>query len=140
MNGDGLSHKKSTTNMNLKAITALSIVLVFIAGCKKEKDVPAFRAEGYWKGYAYLNHAALVNKSNGVSRIYYGFSGSDTATAFFRVNGTYTVRGGLFNGVYPLGGDDTLFLDSHTTTNSTITGMLWTAASADVVPLSLVKQ
>lgn len=126
--------------MNLKQIAVISTVVVFMAGCKKETDTPAFKAEGYWRGYAHLTHATLLNRSNSVSRLYYGFSGSDTASAFFKVNGTYTVRGGLFKGVYPIGGKDTLFLDTHTATNSTITGMLWAASSRDVVPFSMVKQ
>lgn len=126
--------------MTLKQMAVVSTALVFMTSCKKEKDAPAFNAEGYWRGFAHQTHAALLNRSNGVSRVYYGFSGSDTASAFFKEDGSYTIRGGLFKGVYPLGGDDTLFLDTHTATNSTITGMLWAAASSDVAPFSLVKQ
>lgn len=120
-------------------MAVVSTAIVFMAGCKKEKDAPAFRAEGYWWGYAYLNHMALVNKSNGVGRLYYGFSGTDTASAFFRLDGTYTVSGGTFKGVYPTG-SDSLILETHNSTNSTITGMLWSTTSPDVAPFSLVKQ
>ena len=126
--------------MNFKTMAVVSTTVVFMTGCKKEKDAPAFKAEGYWRGYAYHNHVALINKPNGISRLYYGFSGRDTAGAFFREDGTYTVSGAFFRGVYPIGGADTLFLETHTTTNSTITGMLWSAQSADVAPFSLIKQ
>lgn len=125
--------------MKLKAI-AISTAIVFMAGCKKDKDEGSgFRAEGYWKGYVHINQAAVLNLPGGFTRFYYNFTGTDTASASFKMSGNYTQQGEFFKAIYP-NVSDTFFLDSHTSTKSTITGVLWATSSSEAGPFSLVKQ
>jgi hypothetical protein len=125
--------------MNLKAI-AVSTAVVFMAGCKKDRDESSgFRAEGYWKGYVHINQAAVLNLPGGFTRLYYNFTGTDTASATFKLNGSYSQTGAFYKAVYPAA-SDTFFLDSHTSTKSTFTGVLWTSSSSEAGPFSLLKQ
>jgi hypothetical protein len=89
----------------LLAFAATGFILV---SCKKDNTTtPAPAAhEGYWKGkYGVgsnrpsLDYSMLI-KSDGTFRIY---DGSDTATAV-KYEGTYTVSGTTFTGVYNLVG------------------------------------
>jgi hypothetical protein len=68
-----------------------------------------------------------------------GFTGTDTASATFKLNGSYTQTGAFYKAVYPAA-SDTFFLDSHTSTKSTFTGVLWTSSSSEAGPFSLLKQ
>lgn len=96
--------------MTTKIIAVFCTVILAAVACKKEKEEPMFTAEGYWTGNVYLYNAVLLNNSNGISRLYVGISGNDTAAAQLKLFGSYQSSGNSFEAAYDAGYGDTAYL------------------------------
>ena len=125
----------------MKKISILMYILsiaMLIVCCKKEKDNP-FSPAGYWRGSAYIYHTAILNKTNGVSRLYMRFPGTDTANAEVKINGSYTTSANGFRAIYSSGNTDTVLIESYVATNSLISGLI-VFATGEAVSFEFRKQ
>lgn len=104
---------------------------LYCVACKK--DNPSFSAAGYWRGTLQNVRTDILNRNDGSSRLYAHIRNSDTATAFLRYEGKYTVKDGVFRAVYSEPGD-TFSIASIQTTPHTIKGIvtLHTSGAASV--------
>src|SRR5688572_13768645 len=96
----------------MRSIAVICLIAAIAIACKKE--TAGFRAEGFWRGNAYLYHAAILNRSNGTSRLYFVIPGTDTARAGSKVEGTHTVNNGKFVAMFAEA-TDTLYVESTST-------------------------
>lgn len=99
--------------MTTKIISITCFVILTAVACKKEKADTKFTAEGYWTGKLYTYNAAILNRSNGTSRLYSGILGEDTAGAQDKLDGKYISTGDSFVAAYPIGTNDTGFLKAY---------------------------
>lgn len=119
---------------------AMGIVLVLMVACKKENDNPStVNHTGYWKGNAYLIHAAMLVKPDGSVRTYFGITGTDTAHAAYVGSGPYTISGNKIK-AYGVSGSDTVFVETTLNQNDEMKGYLYTSFLNQITECKLVRQ
>ena len=104
-------------------ITATLVSLILFLSCKK--DTPSFSAAGFWKGNLFYYTSALLNRPDGTARMYAkipGPGGTDTASAEFKYDGTFTVSGNIYRAVISPGGPDSLILETTSVSARKISG------------------
>jgi hypothetical protein len=121
----------------MRSIAAICMTAVIAIACKKE--IPGFKAEGFWRGNAYLYHAAILNRTNGTSRLYFVIPGTDTSKAGSKVEGTYTMSQGKFTAIF-LEASDTLIVESTSTSATTLSGLVRSTTLGQAVPFNFTKQ
>jgi hypothetical protein len=123
----------------MKSAMAICFLAVIIISCKKENETPAFKPEGFWRGNAYLYHAAILNRQNGTSRLYFVIPGTDTAKSLTKLEGTYSMNQGKFLAVFhdPA---DTLFIESTSTSATVLSGLVLSTLQGQAVPFNFTKQ
>jgi hypothetical protein len=113
--------------------------VLFITACKKENDTPAFKPQGFWRGNAYLYHAAILNRPNGTSRLYFVIPGTDTSKAQTKLEGTHSMNQGKFLAVFN-DVSDTLLFESTTTSPTLLSGLILSTTLGQAVPFNFNKQ
>lgn len=117
--------------------------IIFITACKKENDTPPpapeFKPQGFWRGNAYLYHAAILNRPNGTSKLYFIIPGTDTSKAQTKVEGTYTMNQGKFLAVFNEA-SDTLLVESTGTSATVLSGLIISTTLGQAVPFNFNKQ
>jgi hypothetical protein len=121
----------------MKSIVLICMIAAIAIACKKE--TPGFRPEGFWRGNAYLYHAAILNRQNGTSRLYFVIPGTDTSKAGSKVEGTYTMSQGKFTAIF-LEASDTLIVESTSTSATTLSGLVISTTLGQAVPFNFTKQ
>lgn len=120
-----------------------TLAVLMQPACTKEKeDGPKFLAPGYWRGNAFIYHTAILNRSNGTSRLYYVIQGYDTTLSLLTKEGVYSVNNGVFKAAYPYGGgtDDSIFIESTTVSPSDMSGLLISSLTGEAAEFKLRKQ
>ena len=121
----------------MKLLAAICFAALIVSGCKK--DTPAFKPEGFWRGNAYLYHAAILNRQNGTSRLYFVIPGTDTSKAGTKIDGTHTMNQGKFIATFN-DVTDTLTLESTGVSASTLSGLIISSTLGQAVPFNFTKQ
>jgi hypothetical protein len=122
-------------------ITATLFSLILLLSCKK--DTPSFSATGYWKGNLFYYTSALLNRPDGTTRMYAKIPGpgsTDTASAEFKYDGTFTVSENVYRAVIFQGGPDSLILESTSTSAKTMSGRAFTDYNGEFLPFEFNKQ
>lgn len=112
----------------IKTFAIVVLVLFMLFSCKKDKedDAPVFSATGFWRGYITASTGTsgvgFLNRDNGTSRIYDLTKGPDTTKAF-SYEGTFTVNGDFYRGVFatPSG---TSYAETTSTSPRRMTGII----------------
>lgn len=128
--------------MKLPPILLSLVLMAGLISCKKEttEPSPVFNPVGYWRGNASHLHAAILNKSDGKSRIYFRIHGQDTAGATIG-DGSYTFTGNTFKGSYLLNNNPVFFfIDAGPEHTGILKGQLYNSISPDIVDCTLHKQ
>lgn len=126
----------------LTSLFAVILISVVLFSCKKEttEQVTAFNPVGYWRGNAAQHHTAILNKSDGTSRIYFRIFGVDTAGATIG-DGTYTVTGNSFKATYLIKNNPiSFFIDARPGQADVLAGQLFNSTTPDIVDCTLRKQ
>lgn len=125
-----------------KKITAIAICIVMLiaTACKKENDSRTFNAEGYWRGNAYLIHAAMLVKPGGTARIYFGITGTDTAHAVHKGTGPCTITGNSIKAYAVSSSNDTIFVETTLESNDQMTGYMYTSFLNQITDCKLKRQ
>jgi hypothetical protein len=132
-------HPVKLVAMKKRSITiSMCMAVLLTAACKKENDIPSFSPAGYWRGNAFIYHTAILNRADGTSRLYYVIPGTDTANALLKREGTYTVAGGSFRGIYFY--NDTIFLETYAASANLMSGLLISSLTGEAIPYDLRKQ
>ena len=117
--------------------------IIFITACKKENDTPPpapeFKPQGFWRGNAYLYHAAILNRANGTSKLYFIIPGNDTSNAQTQLEGTHSMSQGKFLAVFP-DVTDTLLVESTGTSATVLSGLIISSTLGQAVPFNFNKQ
>jgi len=123
-------------------ITATLFSLILLLSCKK--DTPPFPAVGYWKGNIIYYVATLVNRENGTTRMYVKVPGpgaTDTASAEFNYDGTFTVSGNVYRAVIAPPGSDSIILETTSTSPGFMSGKAFnTTYTGEFLPFEFTKQ
>ncbi|MGB4845808.1 MAG: hypothetical protein WBP16_15190 [Ferruginibacter sp.] len=120
-------------------ITICTAVLL-ITACKKETTEPEINPAGYWKGYAFTFHTAILNKDNGTSRLYLRIVGTDTANASAIRDGNFTISGGEFKGTYYDGADTAYSIEADFASHNTLTGIMIFSSTGEAIPFDFRRQ
>jgi hypothetical protein len=78
----------------MKQLTFAVLVILTAISCKKEK--PQYSATGYWTGYLYIAHAAILNRPDGSCRLYHSMNMGDTTKGGAKDEGHYTVANNVY--------------------------------------------
>ncbi|HEX2628947.1 MAG TPA: hypothetical protein VHM26_08045 [Chitinophagaceae bacterium] len=106
-------------------IIVLSMLLVTITSCQKDKTEEPFSATGYWNGGVNQINAFIYNNANGTARFYAYVTGYDTSKATMKMAGSYTVNNGLYYAKFwhiTGGVGDTSRFEATTASAGTMTG------------------
>lgn len=124
----------------IKTAVCGAMVILLAAACQKENKKPPFNAIGYWKGTAYLYTTAILNKSDGTSRLYVRTVSNDTARADIKLNGTFTSNEDGMKAIYYYSDStDNIMLETYTASQTNITGLL-ALTTGEAVTFDLRKQ
>jgi hypothetical protein len=122
--------------------TAAFFFLLLTWSCKK--DTPPFPATGYWKGNVYHYVSVMLNQSDGTTRLYMkipGRTGTDTAAAFLKYDGSYTVSGNVFRGAYLVGGLDSIIIESTSLSSNVMSGRAFESGyDGESLPFEFTRQ
>jgi hypothetical protein len=126
-------------------LLAVMLAALILFSCKKDKDdAPGFSATGYWRGYFSLGSGTssigILNRENGTCRLYGMIGSIDTATASEKVNGTYTMTGNFYRGIFPYSPPgDTIFFETTNILSYSMSGVV-TLGSTGSTYFQIVKQ
>jgi hypothetical protein len=113
----------------INAVLVITTFMLLLVSCKKDQT-PPFSATGFWSGFLSSGPVVIdfLNRPDGTNRVYL-LNSNDTATAYSKLDGTYTVMGSSFQSQVK----DTIFTidirSLHTTVN-TMDGILFLKSSS----------
>lgn len=138
--------------MKNKTIGLFLILSSVLGSCEKDNDGSVQPdAKGYWRGYiGDVTRGALmavVNRSDGSSRVYLALNIADTAatTGVDKMNGRWKMANGVFYGTYDASATslpaDTFLLQGVMQSSFVeMKGMYWYHGMVGAVPFRLLKQ
>lgn len=119
---------------------AMGIVMLIATACKKENESRTFNAAGFWRGNAYLIHAAVLVNPNGTASIYFGIPGLDTAHAVHKGSGPCIINGNSIKAYGVTPANDTLFAETTLESNEQMTGSMYTSYYTQIMDCKLKRQ
>jgi hypothetical protein len=128
-----------TRSVAPRTLTIATIFLLTTIAIACKKETPAFKPEGFWRGNAYLYHAAILNRPNGTSRLYFVIPGTDTAKAGSRLEGSHSMNKGKFTAIF-YEASDTLIVESTSTSANVLSGLVISTTLGQAVPFNFTKQ